>query len=296
MDKDVMKEILLLLFEIIKALGESLWKMVKRLFKFVWNRFFGVADISMHEEAEEQEWGVTGEDTWPGTQKISEASLDKSGEPQGETGKKEGLSVLVASEPQKGHEEKREEREVPGDGKFPRTPELPHTYGDNRIVLMVQDPTCLFTYWDINKGVMDKVLSSLGTLVHSAKIVLRVYDITDIIFTGNNAHKFFDIEIPGSARSWYIHVREPNRSFCVDIGFLTPNGTFRILSRSNTIMTSRTGISAVTHERWMDTEGIYREVHIPMGGGIPESLYERMQRDWQGIFKEGVSSPTSLKG
>lgn len=295
-DKDVMREIFLLLFQIIKALGEFLWKKTKDLFKLIWNRFFGVADVSSHEEAGEQEWGVTGEDTWPEAGGMPEAPTDKLGELQQEVGKKESPPVSVISEPQKGYEEGQEEQKATYEDTLPDIPELPDTYGDNRIVLMMRDPTCLFAYWEIKKDIVDRVIHSLGTLAHSAKIALRVYDVTDIIFTGNNAHKFFDVEVTRGTENWYIHVDVPNRSFCVDIGFITPNGTFRILARSNTVMASRMDISEIIGEKWMDAGGAYRETFVPAGRGIPESLFDRMRKDWQEILKEGASSPRSLKG
>lgn len=292
MDKDIVREIFMLLFEIIKALGEFLWNKIKGLFKFIWNRFFGTSDISYHEEAAEQEWGVTGEDKWPGIHEMPQDKLEK---PQREVGEKEPPPVSVISRPQKEYEKEEEEHRVTYEGKLQVTPELPDTYGDNRIVLMMRDPTCLFAYWEIKKDIVDRVLNNLGTLARNAKVILRVYDVTDIIFTGNNAHKFFDIEVTSDTENRYIHVDEPNRSFCVDIGFLTPNGTFRILARSNTIITSRMDISEIIGERWMDAGGKRREMFITMGEGLTESIIERLRREGQEIFKEGIFSPASRK-
>lgn len=268
MDKDVIKEIFLLILEIIKALCEILWKKVKNLTGLIWDRFFGMADISSKEQAGKQEWGVTGEDTWP---VALEAPLVKPEEPQPRIEREE---IAYA----------------------PRIPELPDNYGDTRIVLMVRDPEWLFTYWEIPKEVMDSVLNTLGGMAHGAKIVLRVYDVTDVIFDGNNAHKYFDIEVTGGTRNWYIHVGEPNRSFCVDIGFLTSHGIFYTLSRSNTVRTPRTSVSEVVDEKWMGIEELYEKIYAPMGIGISESVFERAHKGWQEILKEGVSSPESLSG
>ena len=265
-----MKEIFLLIFEIIKAFCEIVWKKIKDFLCLIWDRFFGKADVSSEEQAEEQEWGVTGEDTWP---IVPEAPPVKHEEPQPGLERKEAVAVYA-----------------------PTIPELPDSYGDNRIVLMVRDPEWLFAYWEIRKDAMDSVLNTLGSMAHGAKIVLRVYDVTDIIFNGNNAHKYFDIEVTGGARSWYIHVGEPNSSFCVYIGLLTPNGTFRTLSRSNTVRTPRTSVSEVVDEKWMSIEELYEKVCAPIGLGISESVFERAHKGWQEILKEGVSSPESPSG
>lgn len=269
MDKDIVKEIFLLILEVIKAFCEMICKGIKNFFSLIWDRFFGMADVSSIEKAEVQEWGVTGEDTWPTAPKSPSVQPE---EPQPGIERKEAVAVYA-----------------------PTIPEPPDSYGDNRIVLMVRDPEWLFTYWEIRKEIMNNVLNTFGSLAHSAKIVLRVYDVTDIIFDGNNAHKYFTIEVSGGARSWYIHVGEPNRSFCVDIGFLTPNGTFRILSRSNTVRTPRAGVSEVTDETWMSIAELYEKVNVYalMGLGISESVFERAHKGWTEILKEGVSSSGS---
>ncbi|MBE7446881.1 MAG: DUF4912 domain-containing protein [Planctomycetia bacterium] len=264
MDKDIVKEIFLLFLEVIKAFCEMIWKGIKNFFSLIWDRFFGMADVSSIDKAEEQEWGVTGEDTWPTAPKAAS----------------------VMPEALKPQIKRKETLPVPG------IPVLPDDYGDNRIVLMVRDTEWLFTYWEIQKEIMSNVLNTFGSLAHSAKIVLRVYDVTDIIFDGNNAHKYFTIEISGRTRSWYIHAGEPNRLFCVDIGFLTPNGTFRILSRSNTARTPRAGVSEVIDETWMSIAELYEKVnvYVPMGFGISESMFERAHKGLTEILKEGVSS------
>ncbi|MFN3532987.1 MAG: DUF4912 domain-containing protein [Candidatus Brocadia sp.] len=268
MDKGIMKEIFLLIFEIIKALCEILWKKIKNLVGLIWDRFFGMADVSSEERAEEREWGVTGEDKWP---TVPEAPPVEPEVPQPVTERKEIIYV-------------------------PAIPELPDNYGDNRIVLMVVDPEWIFAYWEMQKDMMDSVLNALGGMAYGAKTTLRVYDVTDVIFDGKNAHKYYDIEVTGGARNWYIHVGEPNRSFCVDIGFLTSQGIFRTLARSNTVRTPRAGVSEVVDEKWMGIEEIYEKVYAPMGLGISESVFERAHKGWQEILKEGVSSPESSGG
>ncbi|MBM2835676.1 MAG: hypothetical protein HW406_2837 [Candidatus Brocadiaceae bacterium] len=257
MDKDIVKEIFLLTFEIFKALCEIVWKKIKGLVALMWDRFFGLADAS-REQATQQEWGVTGEDEWPS---APEAPSVKQEEPQQKIETKEVVYAL-----------------------------------QNRIVLMVRDPEWLFTYWELRKDVIDSARNTLIPLAVGAKTILRVYDVTDIIFNGYNAHKYFDIEVAGGARSWYIHAGEPNRSFCVDIGFLAPDGTFRVLSRSNIVRTPRMGVSGVVDEEWMSIKELYEMVYVPMGHGISESVFERTRANWQEVLKEGVSSSESLGG
>ena len=267
MDKNIVKEIFLLTFEIIKALCEIVWKKIKGLIVLMWDRFFGLADAS-REQATHQEWGVTGEDQWPSDPEVPPV-------------KQEELQQRV------------ETKEIVY---APKTPELPDAYGDNRIVLIVRDPEWLFTYWELRKDVIDSAWNTLIPLADWAKTILRVYDVTDIIFNGYNAHKYFDIEVTDGARSWHIHAGEPNRSFCVDIGFLAPDRTFRVLSRSNIVRTPRMGVSEVVDEEWMSIKELYEKAYIPMGRGISESVFEKAHANWQEVLKECVSSPESSGG
>jgi hypothetical protein len=100
-----------------------------------------------------------------------------------------------------------------------------------------------------------------------------VYDITDIIFTGMNANKFFDIDLSSDARNWYINTGEPNRSFCVDIGYLSSDGKFYVVARSNVVSTPRDGMSDIIDEEWMtiDWERMYA---LSGGFGIGRSSGE----------------------
>lgn len=266
MDKEIFKEIFLLILEIVKAFCEMLWKKIKGFFCLIWDRFFGVMDISSSEQEEDlQEWGDTGEDTWPVTSK--------------------GLSLKT--------EESLPQVERKAAVYAPIIPDLPEDYGDNRIVLMVRDAECLFAYWELRKDVLDSIINTLGSMAHSAKIVLRVYDITDTVFNGNNAPDYFDIEVTGDARSWYIHTGKPNRSFCADIGFLTPNGTFRLIARSNSVLIPRSGVSEVVDETWMSIEALYEGIDASGRFGSSESVFKSAHKNWQEILKEGVASPES---
>lgn len=260
----------MLIFEIIKVLCEIIWGKIKGFIDLIWDRFFGMADVSSRERGGVEEWGVTGEDTWPIAPEITPVRHE---------------------EPKPGIESKEKEYVS-----APTVPELPGNYGDNRIVLMVRDAEWLFSYWEIQKDVVDNVIHTHENFSREAKLVLRVYDVTDIIFDGSNAHTYFTVEVTGGVRNWYIHVGEPNRSFCVDIGLLSSQGIFRTLFRSNTVRTPRVSVSEVVDERWMSITALYEKIGVPMGLGISESVFERAHKGWQEIVKEGVPSSEYLSG
>jgi len=163
--------------------------------------------------------------------------------------------------------------------------EFPQGYGDNRIVVMVRDPYWIYAYWEINGRKIQEIKSALGARFDQARQILRVYD------TSN--WTFFDIQVAGGVSNWYINVGRPNTSYCVDIGYLTPDGTFVCAARSNIVTTPRDRLSEVIDEQWMipDWERMYA---LSGGFGIGRGsleLREMMEkRLMQQISSPGISS------
>jgi len=174
---------------------------------------------------------------------------------------------------------------------------FPRGYGDNKIVLLVRDPWWLHAYWEVSIEKQDELRRNLGNdLYNRSKTVLRVYDVTDIIFNGKNAHSHFDLEIKGAADNWYIDVGKPNRSWCVDIGLLTPDNKFFLFARSNMVRTPRFGMSDITDEEWMSQEEEYWKLFGVAGGFGFGSSPLKIKKQFRRRFKEEISSgaPWSL--
>lgn len=175
-------------------------------------------------------------------------------------------------------------------------PSLPMYYGEDRLTLLVRDPWWIFAYWEITPQSIEKIRSQL-TANFILKQVLRVYDITGVPeFTGDNANSFFDIELTPAADNWYIHVGNPNRSYCAEIGLKDPVGNFYRIVRSNTVTTPRYGMSEVRDEEWMLSEEEYWRLFGLSGGygigkGSPE-LQELFRKRFEEEFASGF--PASM--
>ncbi len=164
--------------------------------------------------------------------------------------------------------------------------QLPAGYGDNRIVLLTRDPYWLYTYWEINHQRKELARQELADTYNRCRFILRVYDVTDIIFTGYNAHHFFDIGISEEANNWYINVGKPGRSYCVDIGLLTPDNKFILLARSNVVKTPLDRPSDIIDEEWMivqeDFQKLYALSVLGFGSspvGIKKKLAQRLKME-----------------
>ncbi len=174
-------------------------------------------------------------------------------------------------------------------------PELPRSYGIDRLVLMVRDPYWLYAYWEITATKMEEISTKYGPSVWDAtRAVLRVYDVTGIDFNGSNANSFFDCSLNDRADSWHINVPEANRTYCVDMGRIFPDGTFITVLRSNFVTTPRDALSDNLDEEWMWIEGIYRTLRYQTGVSSPmivEEIHERMGRAPLGVGSPGFYDP-----
>jgi uncharacterized protein len=173
-----------------------------------------------------------------------------------------------------------------------RLQELPSAYDQDKIILQVRDPRWLHTYWELKDQTIQGLKNKLGHDFHRAKKVLRVYDVTNIIFNGVNANRFFDIQINDFANSWYVDTAGPGRSWCVDLGLMLPDGRFITILRSNVVQTPLDGPSWVTDEEWMIPDEMFARLY-GMGFGLGKSSpvggawQERIK---QGLFSSGLSS------
>ena len=164
--------------------------------------------------------------------------------------------------------------------------ELPASYGQDKIVLQVRDPWWIHSYWEITHGTIDGLKGRLGDVFYSAKLILRVYDVSHIIFDGSNAHRFFDIEINYGTTSWYVDTQGPGRSWCVDIGLRLANGEFIKIARSNTVSTPLDSPSWITDEEWMIPEDMFARLY-GMGFGFGKSSPGKA---WQQAMRRALFS------
>ncbi len=170
-------------------------------------------------------------------------------------------------------------------------PQLPHSYGVDRLVLMARDPHWLYAYWEITATKQDEFTRTYGPEAWSSTHpVLRVYDVTGVDFNGNNAKGFMDIHLGDEIDNWHIEVKEPDRSFCIDLGRMFQDGRFITLLRSNIATTPRASLSDRLDEEWMWIEGLYRTLGKFQYGVSSPMLIEELALE-AGKLPVGISSP-----
>jgi hypothetical protein len=99
----------------------------------------------------------------------------------------------------------------------------------------------VIVYWEASK-IPEKVISlfynrKFEELVH----IVRLYDVTDIIFTGKNAHHYYDIAVPYNKGHWFIKGLTANRSYVAELGVKFKDNDFFPVLRSNSVQTPPLG-------------------------------------------------------
>lgn len=107
--------------------------------------------------------------------------------------------------------------------------ELPSKYNKTIVRLLVQSPTRMFVYWEVNDDTI-KYFESMKMDYSSARPVLKVKNIT--------MNYSYDIPIDPFTNNYYIEVKDPDCQYQVELGRVQ-NNKFVNLCTSNTAMFPR---------------------------------------------------------
>ncbi|MEP0927775.1 DUF4912 domain-containing protein [Leptolyngbya sp. SLC-A1] len=109
-------------------------------------------------------------------------------------------------------------------------PPLPNAYSESRIVLMPRDPQWAYAYWDTPNARKEELRRQGGE-----QLALRLYDVTGISLDNQAPHSLQQVGCDELAREWYMQIPVSDRDYQVEIGYLTGDGRWLVLARSNTI-------------------------------------------------------------
>ncbi|MEH7178753.1 DUF4912 domain-containing protein [Neobacillus vireti] len=109
-------------------------------------------------------------------------------------------------------------------------------------------PRKVIVYWEASK-IPEKVFTlffnqQFEELVH----IVRLYDVTDINFTGNNAHHYYDIVVPYEKGYWFVKGLTASRSYVAELGVRMNDKEFFPILRSSAIQTANMGGTEVYNQ------------------------------------------------
>ncbi|KUP05985.1 hypothetical protein Q75_09985 [Bacillus coahuilensis p1.1.43] len=102
-------------------------------------------------------------------------------------------------------------------------------------------PTRIYCYWHLSSYILSQVTPQ-------TVLTLRLFDVTDIVFNGHNAHYYTDTYVRTEQRDWFFSGLKGNRSYCIDLGVKDGSGSFFSYLRSNCIHTPASTIRGTNQE------------------------------------------------
>lgn len=71
---------------------------------------------------------------------------------------------------------------------------------------------------------------------HELVQLIRIYDVTDLIFNGSNAHHYYEMAVPYSSEKWSVKNLPVNRNYLAELGVKMTDIDFFPILRSNTVL------------------------------------------------------------
>ena len=136
----------------------------------------------------------------------------------------------------------------------------------DKITVLVRDSFWLQACWEIKRKSVARAQAAMMEHWHTARPVIRLYEVEDASKTTNSARIVRDTEIHGGVSTWYINVSNPPGQYRVELGYLASNGEFHALCRSNIVTTPVPGSSESVDTHWDDIADNYERVYVQSGG------------------------------
>ena len=148
--------------------------------------------------------------------------------------------------------------------------------GAHKIVLMIRDRRWLYACWEVAAEKKEKIIQEIGEQGwKNGVLLLRLYDVTNILFNGFNANAYYDIEVNEYTDHWYIRGPSPDRNYLVDLLLQSPDGRTFVIARSNTIKIPVGDALDKIYDNETDFEAIFR---LSSGNELPAVLTASKER------------------
>ncbi len=90
--------------------------------------------------------------------------------------------------------------------------ELPDSYNETKITLLLRDPLWAFAYWDLRQVDVDAIENLSG-----ARLILRVYQVDENAKGGNTRTDPFEIPVKVTDRRWYINLPKTGSKYSLEL-------------------------------------------------------------------------------
>jgi glycosyltransferase involved in cell wall biosynthesis len=108
----------------------------------------------------------------------------------------------------------------------------------NHVGLASVSPGHGFAHWRILPAWVEQTARQRGAAWHHCRLVLRLYDVSYIVFNGLNAHRIQDHTLPALHGHYFFTSPRAGTSQLAEVGFLLRNGEFIPAARSHHVQFS----------------------------------------------------------
>ena len=150
-----------------------------------------------------------------------------------------------------------------------------------------------FIQWHIREDSVTALQSELGDKSHGANMIIRVYNVTNVIFNGYNAHDFYDVMVHSRQGNYYVQVDQLGRNLMVEIGLRLNDGKFLGFARSMPVLFDRDHSSGN-----FQSGGLYVgrgfEPVLGVDNIFDANVYERLNRELIGSKRKAKLNIASV--
>lgn len=200
----------------------------------------------------------------------------------------------------------------PGNYLSERLPELPRSYGKDRLVILVRDPRWLFAYWELTASTWERARASVSASEwDQGRTTLRLFPANVLpalnaggpgdtsaadarAATSPEPQPIWQAEV-GIADNWYIELPTHVMSFTslhAELGRSLPSGRFVPLVQSNIAFLPPRDISPLQDSQWLTIEEVWqRFVGLPPGTSSEALIRAIRARYSREAFSPGIGAP-----
>lgn len=199
-------------------------------------------------------------------------------------------SALMLKKIQKANEQRERQRDLATEPR-PAAQGKAQSAVRDRVVLIVRDPYWLQVSWEVTRQSVLRAQAAMAEQWHSARPTLRVLEVENSGTTSTAERVIREIAIHSGVQNWYIDVTNPPKSYRVDLGYLSGNGRFYAIGRSNTVTTQRPGTGESLDDNWTDVAENFEKIFAQSGGYSDESSSHELQEAFEERFQRPLGAP-----
>ena len=162
---------------------------------------------------------------------------------------------------------------------------FPRGFTGDHVALAMVRPRHGYLHWHVLQSTSDRLGDELGQAFSEARLIVRIHDVTDIVFDGRNAHMSFDLEVSPLHGKRYFPVNHVARNLLAEVGFRLRDGSLHVLARSGPAFFDRDRPSGRFDLSGLYVDAQFRRV-LPVENVLDAPVYERLHRQLTSYHRE----------